>query len=342
MLGKRRIYRQGDITSMKKILVTGGTGFIGSALVKRLLRDGHEVRVLDDNSRGATRRLLAEMHDFEMVPGDIRDPEVVNAALHGVDVVHHLAYVNGTENFYKAPERVLEIAVKGMMNVLDGAIKNEVGEIFLASSSEVYQHPERIPTDEAVQLVVPDVMNPRFSYGGGKIICELLAVNYGRKFFERICIYRPHNVYGPDMGWEHVIPQFVKRLLKLSKSQPDGLIQFPIQGDGIETRSFCFIDDFIDGVALLQSKGEHLNVYHIGTLEEVPMNALAHLIAETIGREINIVPGKLLQGSVARRCPDIGKIEALGYNPKILLREGVATTVDWHTNNVALVPAQSN
>ena len=106
--------------------------------------------------------------------------------------------------------------------------------------------------------------------------------------------------------------------------------------------AFCFIDDFIDGVVLLQAKGEHLNVYHIGTLEEVPMNGLAHLVAETIGREINIVPGKLLQGSVARRCPDIGKIEALGYNPKTMLRTGVATTVDWYCKNVALMPAQSN
>lgn len=327
---------------MKKILVTGGTGFIGSSLVKRLLRDGHEVRVLDDNSRGANRRLLAEMQDFELVLGDIRDPEVVNSALRGVDVVHHLAYVNGTENFYKVPEKVLEIAVKGMINLLDGAMRNEVGEILLASSSEVYQHPVRIPTDEAVQLVVPDVMNPRFSYGGGKIICELLAINYGRKFFDRICIYRPHNVYGPDMGWEHVIPQFVKRLQDLSKSHPKGLIQFPIQGDGSETRSFCFIDDFIDGVALLQAKGEHLNVYHIGTLEEVRMNELAHLVAKTIGREINIVPGKLLQGSVARRCPDIGKIEALGYNPKMMLRSGVETTVEWYLKNIPPIPAQSN
>jgi nucleoside-diphosphate-sugar epimerase len=144
------------------------------------------------------------------------------------------------------------------------------------------------------------------------------------------------------MGWEHVVPQFVKRLHDLSKSQPNGLIQFPLQGDGSETRSFCFIDDFIDGVALLQAKGEHLNVYHIGTLEEVPMGVLAHLVAESIQREINIVPGTLLQGSVARRCPDIRKIEALGYNPKIMLRAGVATSVDWYLQNVSLMPPQSN
>ena len=319
---------------MKKILVTGGTGFIGSALVRRLLRDGYEVRVLDDNSRGASRRLVGILNDCEMVVGDIRDPSVVHSALRGVHAVHHLAYVNGTENFYKAPEQVLEIAVKGMMNVLDGAIKNEVGEIFLASSSEVYQHPERIPTDEAVRLVVPDVMNPRFSYGGGKIICELLAVNYGRKFFDRVCIYRPHNVYGPDMGWEHVIPQFAQRLHDLSANQPSGLIRFPIQGDGSETRSFCYIDDFIDGVALIQVKGENLNVYHIGTLEEVSMNELAQLVAVTAGREIDIVPGKLQQGSVSRRCPDIGKITALGYNPKVVLRTGVTGTVAWYRKNI--------
>ena len=339
MLGTGRINNQISGKIMKKFLITGGTGFIGSALVKRLLLEGHYVRVLDDNSRGSTRRLLSQVHDIEIVSGDIRDPEVVNSALHGVDVVHHLAYINGTENFYKAPERVLEIAVKGMINILDGAMKNEVGEIFLASSSEVYQHPKYIPTDETAQLVVPDVMNPRFSYGGGKIICELLAINYGRKFFDRICIYRPHNIYGPDMGWEHVIPQFVKRLHNLSKTQPNGMLKFPIQGDGSETRSFCFIDDFIDCISILQTKGEHLNVYHVGTTEEVSMQKLAHLVAEATGREINIVPGKLLEGSVSRRCPDIRKIETLGYDPKVKLKEGIATTVDWYLKNIALYPS---
>ena len=84
--------------------------------------------------------------------------------------------------------------------------------LVLASSSEVYQTPPQVPTDESAPLVVPDPLNPRYSYGGGKIISELMAINYGRKYFERVLIFRPHNVYGPDMGFEHVIPQFALRL----------------------------------------------------------------------------------------------------------------------------------
>jgi nucleoside-diphosphate-sugar epimerase len=324
---------------LNKFLVTGGAGFIGAALVRRLLRDGFAVRVLDNNSRGAVRRLAGVLDDIEMVTGDIRDPALVQSALKGVDAVHHLAYVNGTGNFYNVPETVLEVAVKGMMNILEGCIRNEIGTLYLASSSEVYQLPPRIPTDEQVPLVVPDVKNPRFSYGGGKIICELLAVNYGRKLLDRVCIYRPHNIYGPDMGWEHVVPQFAVRLHRLAAAQLAGILRFPIQGSGAETRSFSFIDDFIDGVSLVQEKGEHLGIYHIGTTDEVSMADVARLVAKGAGRDVEIVPGNLLAGSVSRRCPDIGKLRAIGYAPKIPLSAGVARTVGWYFDNMALAPA---
>ena len=92
------------------------------------------------------------------------------------------------------------------------AAREGVRSLVLASSSEVYQTPPHVPTDESAPLVVPDPTNPRYSYGGGKIISELMAINYGRKFFDRVLIFRPHNVYGPDMGCEHVIPQFALRL----------------------------------------------------------------------------------------------------------------------------------
>jgi nucleoside-diphosphate-sugar epimerase len=322
-----------------KVLVTGGAGFIGAALVRRLLRDGFAVRVLDDHSRGAPRRLAGVLDDVEMVNGDIRDPTLVRSALEGIDIVHHLAYVNGTENFYQMPETVLEVAVKGMMNVLDGCIRNGTGTLYLASSSEVYQLPPRIPTDEKVPLVVPDIGNPRFSYGGGKIICELLAVNYGRRLLDRVCIYRPHNIYGPDMGWEHVIPQFAVRLHRQATGQRAGVLKFPIQGSGKETRSFCFIDDFIDGVCLVQAKGEHLGIYHVGTMDEVSVATVAGLVAKCADREIEVVPGELLGGSVPRRCPDVGKLRVIGYTPKVSLPDGIAKTVSWYFNNVALAPA---
>src|SRR3954471_14059164 len=224
---------------MSKILVTGGSGFIGSALVKALLRGGHKVRVLDDNSRGSPRRLQDVAKDIEFIAGDIRDAGAVERAASGQDEVHHLAFVNGTEFFYTQPELVLDVGVRGMVNVIDACRKHSVGTLVLASSSEVYQTPPKVPTAEDAPLSIPDPLNPRYSYGGGKLISELMAINYGRKFFERVLIFRPHNVYGPDMGWEHVIPQLALRLHKLGKRQPSGQLRFDIQGDGRETRSFC-------------------------------------------------------------------------------------------------------
>ena len=189
---------------MSSILVTGGSGFIGAGLVKALVKAGHAVRVLDDNSRGAMRRLQEVAGGIEFIPGDIRDSAAVTRAVHGMDEVHHLAFVNGTEFFYSAPELVLDVGVKGMINVIDACRSEGVRSLILASSSEVYQTPPHIPTDESAPLTVPDPLNPRYSYGGGKIISELMAINYGRKFFDRVLIFRPHNIYGPDMGWEHV------------------------------------------------------------------------------------------------------------------------------------------
>jgi nucleoside-diphosphate-sugar epimerase len=325
--------------SKQRYLVTGGTGFIGSALVTRLVRDGHRVRVLDNNSRGAARRLASVIDDVEIVEGDVRDPDTVKKAIRGVGAVHHLVYVNGTENFYKIPELVLEIGVKGMLNVIDGCLAAGVGTLFLASSSEVYQTPPQVPTDETVPLIVPDPMNPRYSYGGGKIISELLAINYGRKHFERVGIYRPHNVYGPDMGWEHVLPQFTLRLRTLANEQPNGRLRFPIQGSGKETRSFCHIEDFIDGVITVQERGEHLAIYHIGTLEEVTIADLAARVASCVGREIDVIPGTLTQGSTPRRCPDISKLAQLGYVPSVNLDKGLHSLVDWYWQHYELAPA---
>ena len=217
--------------SARRILVTGGSGFIGSALVKALVRAGETVRVFDDNSRGALRRLADVERDIEFVQGDIRDAAAVDAAMRGIDEVHHLAYVNGTATFYSAPEFVLDVGVKGMINVIDACRHHGVGRLVLASSSEVYQSPPNVPTAEDAPLVVPDPHNPRLSYGAGKIISEVMAINFGRKYFDRVLIFRPHNVYGPDMGFEHVIPQFAVRLKRAAAAHPSGAVPFPIQGE---------------------------------------------------------------------------------------------------------------
>lgn len=315
---------------MKKYLVTGGTGFIGSALVKRLVKEGHAVRVLDNNARGSIKKLGDVYKDIEFIEGDIRDPDIVKKACIGIDSVAHLAYINGTEYFYKMPELVLDVGVRGMLNVIDACMENNVRELILASSSEVYQSTDRIPTDEVVPLIIPDPLNPRYSYGAGKIISEMLAINYGRKHFDRVLIFRPFNVYGPDMGWEHVIPQFSLRMNKLASEIKDSELDFPIQGGGLETRAFIYIDDFIDGLMQVVDKGEHLQTYHIGTMNEVAIKDVARQVGNYFKKEIRIVGGEITQGSVSRRCPDNSKVCALGFCPKISLKDGIDATAAWY------------
>ena len=315
-----------------RFLVTGGTGFIGSGLVKGLLNAGAFVRTLDNDSRGARRKLGNAVDQVEIIAGDVRDSAVVRKAVAGMDCVCHLAYINGTEFFYTKPELILEVAVKGMMNVIDACIAEGVKSIFLASSSEVYQTPPHVPTDETVPLIIPDILNPRYSYGGGKIISELLLVNYGRKCFDRAIIFRPHNVYGPDMGWEHVIPQFALRMKKLF-AETEGVVDFPIQGTGNETRAFIFIDDFVTALLRVIEKGEHLNVYHIGTAGEINIRALAEMTARCFNREIRIIAGRLMAGSTPRRCPDVSKLSRLGFTPQIDLSTGLEKTMAWYIEN---------
>jgi nucleoside-diphosphate-sugar epimerase len=308
--------------------VTGGTGFIGSHLVQGLLRSGAQVRSLDNDSRGSREKLGPLADQVELRMGDIRDRAAVAEAVRGVDCVCHLAYVNGTEYFYTKPELVLDVAVRGMMNVLDACMEHGVRDLVLASSSEVYQTAPQVPTDETVPLSVPDPLNPRYSYGGGKIISELLAINYGRKHFDRVTIFRPHNVYGPHMGWEHVIPQLVKRLHDLGEGT-SGTIPLPIQGTGQERRSFVYADDAVAGILRIIERGEHLQIYHVGTEEEVTMEFLATAIGKCMGRSVAIVPGALQPGGTLRRCPRISKLRGLGFEPQFPLSEGLGITVHW-------------
>jgi len=324
--------------SARRILVTGGSGFIGSALVKALVGRGETVRVLDDNSRGGLRRLAEVERDIEFVGGDIRNADAVDAATRGIDEVHHLAFVNGTATFYSAPDLVLDVGVKGIVNVIDACRRHGVSRLVLASSSEVYQSPPRVPTDESVPLVVPDPLNPRLSYGAGKIISEMMAINFGRKHFDRVLIFRPHNVYGPDMGFDHVIPQFAVRLKRAIGKQPAGPVPFPIQGSGAETRSFCHVDDLVRGVLVMCDKGEHLGIYHIGTAEEVSIAELARVMARAAGREIALEPSAVLAGSTPRRCPDISKLSALGYRPHVPLADGLPPTLQWYWDHENMAP----
>ena len=319
-----------------RYLVTGGSGFLGSAVVKALVKMGAYTRVLDNNSRGRTRRLRGVLDDIEFIEGDIRDAEKVKQAVHGMDEVLHLAFLNGTEFFYRYPELVLDIGIRGMLNVLDACRSEDVHRLVVASSSEAYHQASIVPTPEMVPLVVPDPMNPRYSYGGGKLCTELMAINWGRTGFDRVMIFRPHNIYGPDMGWEHVIPQFAVRLLSLIRLHPDGPLAFEIMGGGSQTRSFCYVDDFVAALMAMLSAGSHLNIYHIGNPDEITIADLARKMGRHFHRELEIHSGAPFLGETLRRLPDITKMYALGYTPKVSLDEGLDRTLLWYAEHAHL------
>jgi nucleoside-diphosphate-sugar epimerase len=311
-------------------LVTGGTGFLGSAIVRRLVADGDRVRVLDNNWRGNPRRLEGVLADLELVDGDVRDRDVVTKAARGVDRVLHMASVNGTEFFYSQPELVLDVGIRGMLAVLDACRANGVGDLIVASSSEVYQSPPKVPTDEAAPLIVPDILNPRYSYGGQKIASELIAINYGRTGFSRVAVFRPHNVYGPDMGWEHVVPQFALRAADAVAAQPSGPVRFPIQGDGRQTRAFIHVDDFTEALALVLAKAPHLSIVHIGNPEELTIADVAHKVVGHFGRKAELVHETSPAGQTGRRCPDIGRLRSFGFAPRVDFDGGIGPVVDWY------------
>ena len=301
----------------KKVLVTGGSGFIGSAIVKYLVDKGEEVVVFDNNSRGKVKRLNRVIKKIKFIKGDIRNMKKLYKISTPIDTVIHLAYVNGTEYFYKKPFEILDIAVNGLINILEFCRKKKVRNFFLASSSEVYQNPSRIPTKENETLKIPNIYNPRYSYGGGKIISELYGLYFAKKFFKKFIIFRPHNVYGKDMGNEHVIPQFIKRFEKLKSKK------FLIHGTGNEIRSFIHIDDFIYGFDKIFRKGKNQEIYNIGTSEKIKISALAKLIAKILNKKIKIKKSKILKGSPTKRCPDIKKIKKLGFKHNIRLKDGI-------------------
>jgi len=252
-------------------------------------------------------------------------------------VMFHLAAINGTENFYTRPELVLDVGLRGALAVMNGCRTAGVGQVVVASSAEVYQTPDHVPTTEDVALMLPDSLNPRYSYGGSKIVSELIAFNYGRDAFEKVQVFRPHNVYGPNMGWKHVLPQFIIRALETAKAA-DGRVPFPIQGDGQETRAFAYVDDVVSGILCMQANGGHREVYHIGNDHEVSIRDLVSVVGQELGLQLDVQPGTAPAGATPRRCPDISKMRAIGYDPKVSLTEGVARTAHWYRDNLTKRP----
>ena len=312
----------------KTFLVTGGTGFIGSNICKLLLRKNYVVKIFDNNFRGSLDKIQNIKKKVKFIKGDIRNRISLNKAMKKTDAVIHLAYINGTKYFYTKPILTLDIAMKGIINVIDLCIKNKEKELYLASSSEVYQTPDKIPTDEKEPLRIPDIFNPRYSYGGGKILTELMGIHYGKKYFKKLIVFRPHNVYGPDQGKEHVIPDFISKFKLINKKNK----KFEIQGSGSEIRSFIYIDDFVNAFDLILRYGKHLNIYNIGTDERIRIIDLARKMSKIFNKKIKIKKKSLLKGSTKYRVPDVTKIKKLGFKKKYNLNSGLIKTINWNLN----------
>jgi nucleoside-diphosphate-sugar epimerase len=250
--------------------------------------------------------------------------------------VYHLAAINGTKNFYEMPQKVLRVNVLSSINLLDWYIQTKCKKILFTSSSETYAGTMRtsgfsIPTPEDVPLCVDDILNPRWSYGGSKIIGELLFLNYSRMNNFDMSIIRYHNIYGGRMGYDHVIPEFIVRLLK--KEDP-----FKIFGSE-ETRAFCYIDDAINATQLvMENTNTNHEIVNIGNdTEEISIMELAEKLYCITNNypNLELMPAPL--GSVQRRCPDLTKIKKLtGYEPMIDLNDGLKRTFEWYTKNTIL------
>ncbi len=307
---------------MKKILVTGGCGFIGHYLVKSLLRDGYEISVIDNLERGNIGRLQDVKDDIDYYSGDIRNRnDVFESAGRGVDAIIHLAFINGTKNFYSMPGKIIDIGIRGLLNVYDAAQYYGIKELFIASSGETYQNPPFVPTPEDVPLVIPDVTNPRYSYGGTKILYELIGQHYRRDEFDRVVTFRPHNVYGSDMGIDHVIPELINKIKNSEK-------EITLLGDGKQTRAFCHVNDFCDGIKVLLSHGIDGEIYHVGNDEEVTIENLCMILLDKMSYNRDVKYSEGPKGETNKRCPDISKIKSLGYNPKINLETGLEIVIN--------------
>lgn len=308
---------------MQRVLVTGGAGFIGSHLVEELVRRSYKVRVLDNFFRGKSRNSASCACEVKLVVGDITDPDVVKRAMDGVDTIFHLASINGTSYFYEIPDKVLECGIRGMLNLMDALAGSDVERVIYASSAEVYGIPYQFPTPEDHPLSVPNPRNPRWTYGGSKILGELMLLHQAPTLQVTPVILRYHNCYGPRMGWNHVISEFLYRMLTGAP--------FTIQGTGDETRSFCYVSDAVAAsilaATLPAAAGE---IFNVGNPYEISINELVSILEEITGIQVERQFVPFPQAGTPRRIPSITKSERLlGYVPRVSLRDGLICTYKW-------------
>jgi nucleoside-diphosphate-sugar epimerase len=322
---------------MKSILVTGAAGFIGFHLAESLCETSAKITIIDNLSRGkwdlAFSRLI-NRENVRYIQSDLTITDYYSLLDNYYDEIYHLAAVNGTRYFYEKPQEVLRVNILSLLYLLEWAQNGRCGKFLFSSSSEAYAgtiraFPEAkrvsIPTKEDIPLCIDDVFNERYSYGGSKLAGELLTINYMRNQKVPFSIVRYHNVYGPRMGFEHVIPEFCQRIY--NKQNP-----FKIFG-GDDTRAFCYITDAVAATKLVMENSRcNGHIIHIGNCnEELKIVDLAKKLMHisSFDTKLDIQPSKA--GSVSRRCPDTQKLaDFTGYIPAVSLDEGLKYTLAWY------------
>lgn len=312
---------------MKRYLITGAAGFIGASLCRRLLADGHLVVGVDNLSRGLRDSELESLllnPNFSFFVCDLARsfPSEIDGEF---DVVFHLAGAVGVEEVIAKPYVSFENNLKVLFTILNWLNPIQVKNFVYASSSEVYgwNKTVTIPTPEEVTVVAPPGHIPRGGYALSKISGEFLTITRCEELNIPFTIARLHNIYGPRMGYSHVIPQLIKKINQAHETLSVKNATF--------TRSFCFIQDAINQLLAL-SESRCNEVINVGDdQEEVEIGQLANLIALHMKKSVRIQSEENLSDPFARRCPDMKKSQLfLGEIPRTPLTQGLALTIAWY------------
>ena len=303
---------------MKSALVTGGAGFVGSHLCDRLLKEGFSVVALDDLSTGSRSNInhLMGRKDFRFVLQDVTSPFEIQA-----DCIFHLACPASPVHYQKNPIKTVVTNVVGTLNGL--SLASRIGARFLmASTSEVYGDPDVHPQPETYKGSVNPI-GPRACYDEGKRCAETLCFDHHREAGVDIRVARIFNTYGPRMAISdgRVVSNFIVQALQGQ--------DITIYGDGKQTRSFCYVDDLVEGLYRLMFKTE-IGPVNLGNPGEFTMIELAEQVIELTGSKSRLVKRPLPQDDPKQRRPDITKArEKLGYEPRVALRQGLAPTIEY-------------
>jgi UDP-glucuronate decarboxylase len=319
---------------MKRILVTGGAGFLGSHLCDRLVADGHHVVCLDDFSTGRRENLqqLRNEPRFELCERDVIEPvSELLAERWRVQRVFHLACPASPVHYQRDPVRTIRTAVEGTRNML--ALGRVSGaRVLIASTSEVYGDPQAHPQEESYWGHVNPV-GERACYDEGKRCAEALAVSYARTRQVDVRIARIFNTYGPRMHEQdgRVVSSFVAQALR---GQP-----LTIFGDGEQTRSFCYVSDLIEALVRLMACEPDPGPVTLGNPGDFTVAALAEMVRALTGSPSGVVYRPLPSDDPARRRPDISRArQVLGWSPRIAIREGLQATIEHCRREILRAP----